>query len=239
MSTPTWSLLAALGLVAGIAARCTAWYLTAEDPPRRACPNCCLAPRHKPLPVEPLIGRCLRCHAAMAPLALVPELLGVAGFLLAGYVGGGGLRIAAVCWLIALALPAVLVDAATQRLPDTLTWPCLTGVLVFLLGQSAADRSSATVVRTLLATGLVAAFFLLLAVLADVGLGDFKLAASLGAVLGYVSWSAAIAGIAAGLCLAGLHAAVLLTARRRRSTQLPLGPALLAGTVLVLWSTGR
>lgn len=235
-----WPLLAVPGLVAGIATRCMVWYLAVQDPPRRVCPHCRLAPRRAFVPVEPLTGRCPRCGASVLPPALVPELLGAGGFALAGWIGGGPLRVAAMCWLVAFALPAVLIDAAIQRLPDVLTWPCLAGVLAFSLGQGAAGRSAPAVVRTLLATVVMAGFFLLLAVLADVGLGDVKLAPSLGAALGFVSWHAVLVGGVAASCIAGLQAAVVLIVRRRPAqARIPLAPALVAGAFLALLASAR
>jgi leader peptidase (prepilin peptidase)/N-methyltransferase len=171
---------------------------------------------------------------------LVPELLGAAGFALAGWLGGGGLRVAAVCWLVSFALPAVLVDARLQYLPEVLTWPCLAGVLALCLSQAAADSSSATVVRTVLAGLAVAVLFRVLVSAAGVGRGDLSLAPSLGVVLGYVSWNAVLVGIAAGFCIAGLGVAASMVARRRGpSGQVPFGPPLLAGAILALWLTAR
>jgi leader peptidase (prepilin peptidase)/N-methyltransferase len=165
----------------------------------------------------------------------MPELLGAAGFGLAGWIGGGPLHIAALCWLAAFGLAAVLVDAVVQRLPDALTWPCLAGVLALCCGQAAVSGSLTTAARTVLAGTAVAGFFLILALVADVGLGDVKFAACLGVVLGYISWNAAAAGIAAGFCLAGFYAAVALATRRTRlSARLALGPPLMAGAFLVL-----
>jgi leader peptidase (prepilin peptidase)/N-methyltransferase len=240
VSAPTWPLLALPGLVAGIAARTVVWYLAVERPPRRACPACARPPRHALVPVRPLTGRCPRCGGAVFPPLLVPEVLGAAGFALAGWVGGGGLRVAAVCWLVAFALPAVLVDAAVQRLPDLLTWPCLAGVLALCLGQAAVDGAVRTLVRTALAVVVVAAVFLVLALVADLGLADVKLAAPLAAVLGYGSWSAVLAGLAAGFAIAGLYAlAAAVLAGHKISARMPLGPALLCGTMLGLASTAR
>jgi leader peptidase (prepilin peptidase)/N-methyltransferase len=166
---------------------------------------------------------------------LVPELLGAAGFAVAGWIGGGMWRVAAVCWLLAFALAAALVDVAIRRLPDVLTWPCLAGVSALCCAQAAAAGSVSTAVRTVLAGAAVAGLFLLLALVADAGLGDAKFAAGIGAVLGYLSWSAVIAGVAAGFVLAGIGAAAAIAARGvRPSAGIPLGPPLLAGTVLVL-----
>ncbi len=211
MNTATWPYLALPGLLAGIAARHVVRRLVFE----------------------------YRTHSPSPP-TLVPELLSVAGFVLAGWIGGGGFRVAAICWLVTFALPAVLVDATAQRLPDILTWPCLTGVVALSLAQAAATGSLATGVRTVIAGIAVAGAFLLLALLADVGIGDVKLAASLGVVLGYVSWHAVAAGIAAGFCIAGLQAtAMLLVQQRGVSARVPLGPALLAGGFLALVLTKR
>jgi leader peptidase (prepilin peptidase)/N-methyltransferase len=240
VSAPVWPYLAIPGLVAGIAARSAFWYLAVEQPPRRACPACASPPRHALAPVRPVTGRCPHCAASVPPPALVPELLGAGGFMLAGWLGGGGLWVAAVCWLVAFALPAVLVDARVQFLPEVLTWPCLAGVLALCLGQAAADGASATAVRTVLAGAAVAALFRVLVSAAGVGRGDLSLAPSLGIVLGYESWNAVVVGIAAGFCVAGLGVAASMVVRRRGpSGQVPFGPPLLAGAMLALCLTTR
>jgi leader peptidase (prepilin peptidase)/N-methyltransferase len=186
-------------------------------------------------PVRPSTGRCTRCAARTTPPPLVPELLGAAGFGLAGWIGGGPLRVAALCWLAAFGLAAVLVDATIQRLPYVLTWPCLAGVTALCCGQGAASGSSSTAVRAILAGAAAAVLFLVLAFAVDTGLGDVVLAASLGVVLGYDSAAAAVTGIAAGFCLAGMHAVIALATRRTQlSTHLALGPPLLFGAFLAL-----
>jgi leader peptidase (prepilin peptidase)/N-methyltransferase len=227
--------LAGLGLLVGIGVRGVVWRLAVEVPPRVACPSCGGASRGMFAPVVPLTGRCTRCRVRTFPPPLVPEVLGAAGFFLAGWTGGGGWRLAAVCWLVTFGLAAVLVDAAVQRLPDVLTWPCLAGAAALCCGQAAADGSPSTVVRTVLAGAAVAGFFLLLALIADAGLGDVKLAAGIAVVLGYLSWSAVLAGVAAGFALAGIGAAVAIAARGvRPSARVALGPPLLAGALFVL-----
>lgn len=224
MNTTTWPCLALSGLVVGSAARHVAWHLAAE----RAHPH-----PHRPRRASPI-------RDALSQPTLVPELLGVAGFVLAGWIGGGDLRVAALCWLVAFALPAVLVDAAVQRLPDVLTWPCLAGVVVLSFAEASANGNTSAGVRAIVTGAVVAGAFLALALFAGVGVGDVKLAASLAVVLGYVSWGAVAAGIAAGFCLAGLQAAgALLIQRRGIAAHIPLGPALLAGAFLALVLTRR
>jgi leader peptidase (prepilin peptidase) / N-methyltransferase len=235
VSAPAGLLLAVPGLLVGIAVRGVVWRLAAEVPPRSCCPRCAAPARSLLVPVRPLTGRCVRCRARSTPPALAPELLGAVGFGLAGWIGGGPLRVAALCWLVAFGLSAVLVDAAVQRLPAVLTRPCLAGVVALCCGQAAVSGSLTTAVRTVLAGAAVAALFLVLAFTVDYGLGDMEFSASLGAALGFVSWSAVVVGIAAGVVLAGICAAVALATRRiERSTHIAYGPPLLAGAFLIL-----
>ncbi len=57
------------------------------------------------------------------------------------------------------------------------------------------------------------------------GLGDAKLAASVGAVLGWISWQTLLTGAFAAFALAAVHGGVLLAWHRAaRSSHLPLGP---------------
>ena len=236
MSALGWLVLAVPGLLVGIGVRGVVWRLAVEEPPRTCCPQCAARARSLLVPVQPLTGRCARCSARTTPPPLVPELLGMAGFAVSGWIGGGPLRVAALCLLASLGLASVLVDAAVQRLPDVLTWPCLAGVAALCCGQAVVSGSLSSAVRSVLAGAAVAGLFLVLALVADVGLGDLKLAACLGVVLGFVSWNMAVAGIAAGFCLAGLYAAAALATRRRTqlSGHLALGPPLLFGAFLVL-----
>jgi leader peptidase (prepilin peptidase)/N-methyltransferase len=228
------ALLAMLGLVVGVVVRGVVWRLTTEDAPRVNCPACGERARSLILPVRVLSGACPGCGERSSPQPLVPELLCALGFGLARSTGSAELRVIALCWLAAFGLAAVLVDAVIQRLPDVLTWPCLAGVAAFSCAQAAESDSSVQFLRTAAAGAAVGAVFLLAAMTLDVGAGDAKLAASLGAALGYVSWSAVITGLAAGLCLAGLHAAAVAARRRNLAAQMPLGPPLLAGAYLVL-----
>jgi leader peptidase (prepilin peptidase)/N-methyltransferase len=239
VSAPAWLLFAALGLAAGIAARSAVWYLAVEQPPRRECSACGARPRRALVPVRPFTGRCPHCASAVWPPVLVPELLGAAGFALAGWLGDGGWRVAAVCWLFAFALPAVLVDARVQFLPEVLTWPCLAGVTALCLAQAGADHSATIAVRIVLAGVAVAMVFRVL-VLVGFGFGDVSFAPSIAVVLGFVSWNTVVLGIVAGFCIAGLYVIAAMAAGRRGPTgQVSFGPAMLAGTVLALWLTAR
>ena len=64
------------------------------------------------------------------------------------------------------------------------------------------------------------------------GAGDVKLAALLGAMLGFPQ---IVAGLALGYILGGITAVILLALRiKSRKDPIPLGPALVIGTALVV-----
>jgi hypothetical protein len=61
---------------------------------------------------------------------------------------------------------------------------------------------------------------------------DAKLAASIGLVLGWTSWQALLTGTFAGFALAAVYGGVrLATHQASRTSQLPLGPFILLGTL--------
>ena len=65
------------------------------------------------------------------------------------------------------------------------------------------------------------------------GLGDVKRAGVLAALLGWWDWRAAAIGLAAGVVLGGLAAAILLITRRAdRHSHIAFGPAMVAGAYL-------
>ena len=67
------------------------------------------------------------------------------------------------------------------------------------------------------------------------GLGDVKLAASLGTLLAWFGWRLLLAGGFAGFLLGGVFAAALLASRRAgRKQPIPFGPFMIAGAVLAV-----
>jgi leader peptidase (prepilin peptidase)/N-methyltransferase len=170
-----------------------------------------------------------------------------------------GLVLAAACWLAACAVPLVFIDAAVHRLPDVLTVPAYAGTVLLLLAAAAtaspatASASAASPVAVagrpwpvllwpvflwaVLGGFALAGFYLVLLLVspASMGLGDVKLAASLGTMLAWFGWRMLIAGGFAGFALAGLYgAALLVTHRATPKTQIPFGPFMIAGAFLVI-----
>ncbi len=173
-----------------------------------------------------------------APLpSVLAALLTAALFGALGLRLPAGLVLAAGCWLAACAVPLSWIDLRLGRLPDALTYAAACGVLVLLTAAAWAAGDWHSLLRAVLACLLLAGGFLALAVAspAGVGLGDAKLAASVGAMLGWAGWLVLAGGVFAAFALAACYGLVLLAARRATmASRIPFGPFLLAGAIGLL-----
>jgi leader peptidase (prepilin peptidase)/N-methyltransferase len=148
-----------------------------------------------------------------------------------------GLVLAAACWLAACAVPLAFIDAAVRRLPDRLTIPAYAGTAVLLLAAAAAGGHWPILARAALGGFALAALYLALLLISPsaMGLGDVKLAASLGTLLAWFGWRALIAGGFAGFGLGGLFGvALLVSGRATRKQHIPFGPFMILGAFLVI-----
>jgi len=142
---------------------------------------------------------------------------------------------AALVWGLVLAF----LDLDVRRLPDWLTLPAYPVAAALLALCSAATGDRDALFRAAACAGLAVIAFFLAALFSPggegLGLGDVKLAGTLGALLGWWGWWTALYGLLTGFILGGLVAAVLLVGRRAdRKSHLSFGPALIAGAYL--WS---
>jgi leader peptidase (prepilin peptidase)/N-methyltransferase len=227
---------AAAGLLAGPRIRANVFARsTGGSGLRRACPKCSrpvLAGRWLWCSVLPVTGRCPHCKARIGPDALAAEL--VAGLVLAVAAAraSSGWELAALAWLALLAVPLAFIDIAVQRLPDLLTVSAFTGTLVLLAVAEGTAHQPWLLVRAVIGAAALAGFYLALWLIFpdQLGLGDVKLAASIGLVLAWDSWSELFLGALAG-ALVGAVCAQVLSARRGLGARvyLPLGPFLLLG----------
>jgi leader peptidase (prepilin peptidase)/N-methyltransferase len=148
-----------------------------------------------------------------------------------------GLVLAAACWLAACAVPLAFIDAAVRRLPDRLTIPAYAGTAGLLILAAAVSGHWPILLRAALGGLALAGFYLALLLISPsaMGLGDVKLAASLGTMLAWFGWRTLIAGGFAGFALAGLFGvALLLSGRATRKQHIPFGPFMILGAFLVL-----
>jgi leader peptidase (prepilin peptidase)/N-methyltransferase len=227
---------AAAGLLAGPRIRASVFARSTEDsPPRRACPECSgqvLAGRWLWYSLLPVTGRCPHCKARIGPRILATELATALVLAVVAARASSGWELAALAWLALIAVPLAFIDAAVQRLPDLLTISTFTGTLVLLAAAEEAAHQPWPLVRAIIGAAALAGFYLALwLVFPDqLGLGDVKLAASIGLVLAWGSWSELFLGALAGALLGAVYAQVL-SARRVPGGRvyLPLGPFLLLG----------
>jgi leader peptidase (prepilin peptidase) / N-methyltransferase len=145
--------------------------------------------------------------------------------------------LAAACVLAVCAVPLAFVDAAVHRLPDLLTAAAYAGTMVLLLLAAATGGHWAALARAALGGFALAGvyFALLLISPSGMGLGDVKLAASLGTLLAWASWRTLVIGGFAGFLLAAVYSiALLATGRATRKQHIPFGPFMIAGAFLVI-----
>jgi leader peptidase (prepilin peptidase)/N-methyltransferase len=138
----------------------------------------------------------------------------------------------ALLWAAAFAVPLALVDLAEHRLPDRLTYPSAAGTLLLLAAAAAAGDRTGSALGALSGALALAALFWLMGLALPVGLGDAKLALTVGAVLGWYGFRTLAEGVFLGFLLAGVYGTAKLVARRAgRRDELPFGPFLLLGTL--------
>ncbi|MFI5837115.1 prepilin peptidase [Micromonospora sp. NPDC051300] len=215
-------------------------YAVPPDRPDRTGCDACGAPigLDRPLPALGPAARCPGCRARVGAPPVVAEVaLLVAAAVLTLSGGPLGARLA-LAWWLAWAVPMALVDAASHRLPDRLTWPAAAGTwallgLAALTGPGPAPALRAVAAGLALAAGFATTTLLLGR--RGFGLGDAKLALGAGALLGWYGWPVLVAGLVLAVTLAALAGLALLALRRLRwSSHLPFGPFLILGTAATL-----
>jgi leader peptidase (prepilin peptidase)/N-methyltransferase len=241
--TLPWILAAtATGVIAGPRIRASVFSRSTESgqPPRRACPACAeeiLPDRWRWRALLPVTGRCPRCRARIGPYLLLAELAAGLALAVVAARASSVWELAALAWLVLLAVPLAIIDVAVRRLPDPLTAAAFAGTIALLAAAALTGHQPGHLGRAAIGAVALACFYLVLSVIrpGGLGLGDAKLAASVGAALGWISWQALLSGTFAAFALAGLYGGALLAMRRAtRTSHLPLGPFILLGTLAAI-----
>jgi len=235
---------ALLGGLAGALAPRPVYRLSVHygSPLRAGCARCA-----HPFPAGPagwlrLSARCPGCRLRLGPPGWLTALAGAVacGVLAWALAGAGALVVTAFLAVAVLGVPLAAIDIACLRLPDPLVAAAGSVALVALAGAALAAGDAGPLLRGLAGATVLGGIHLVLALLpgAHLGFGDVKLAAVLGLPLGWLGWSAVLlGGVLPHLINGPVALGLLLAGRAGRRTELPLGPALLAGalaaTVLV------
>jgi len=243
MVTLPWIIAgAAVGLVAGPRIRASVFSRSTEpgQPPRRTCPACgheILPDRWRWRSLLPVTGRCPSCRTRIGPYPLLVELVAGLALAVVAVRASSAWELAALAWLALLAVPLAFIDAAVRRLPDPLTAAACAGTLALLAVAALTGHQPGNLGRAAIGAAVLACFYLALTVIrpGGMGLGDAKLAASVGAALAWTSWQALLTGTFAGFALAAVYGGALLVLHRAtRTSHLPLGPFILIGTLAAI-----
>lgn len=145
-------------------------------------------------------------------------------------------------WIIAAFLAAfpvlvavVVIDSRSHRIPTALVTIVATTIAFKLVGSAITAGSAESLVRSLVASAAVGAVYLVLNRVADIGLGDVRLAAVLGVIAGYFSWTTVLAFVVAAHFAAVPEALWHLVWRDAR--WMALSPAIVTGSYLAVWFT--
>ena len=250
---PLWVLVVAcgvLGLVTGSFANVAIhrWPRggTVTSPRGSQCPACGHPIRGRdnvPLLSWMLLrGRCRDCGAPIA--GRYPLVEGTVGLLWAALAAVHG-WVAYLPAMLVLAwglVVAAVIDVEHRIIPNRLTYRLAPIVLVLLVAAAVVDGATADLVRAIVAgIALPAAMFLLSELFRllrgrmGIGMGDVKLAVSIGLGLGWLGGWEVLVGFYAAVVVAVLVAVpLLLTGRAKMASRIPFGPYLAGGSVIAL-----
>lgn len=137
-------------------------------------------------------------------------------------------------WFVAVGLLLGVVDVREHRLPNRVLLPGTALAALLLTAAALVSDRWDDLGRGLLAGLACFGLLLVMALItpSGLGMGDVKLVAFTGLYLGWLGWPSVVVGLFLGFLAQGLLGLVLLAARRAGlRTDLPFGPALLAGAL--------
>ena len=132
-----------------------------------------------------------------------------------------------------------VVDAQHHLLPARVLYPLAAAISVALVLAAVLAGEPDRFLRAVLAGAVVGGAWFTVAFLAPpaVGFGDVRVAALAAGLLGWTSWSAVLAGQLAAFGLAAVTAGIIAATSPTagRAAQVPMGPALIVGALMVAW----
>ncbi len=202
--------------------------------PRSRCPRCgATIGWHDNIPLLSFIALRGRCRACQGDISWqYPIVEGTTAALFAGaYLAfGPSVQFAVAALLLAALVAITAIDLAHQIIPDVITLP---GIAIGFLASFVSPQITwlESLLGVLVGGGLFLA--IILASGGGMGGGDMKLAAMLGAFLG---WKIALVSILVAVLVGGSYGvAVLVSGRRGRKDAIPFGPFLASGGVIGLF----
>lgn len=133
----------------------------------------------------------------------------------------------------------VIVDLEHHLLPARIVYPLATAVAAALGATAIATGKPESLLRAVIAAAVVGAGWFTVAFVSPtaMGLGDVRVASLTAGLLGWMGWTAVLAGQILALGIATLTAGVIAvtTSKRGRALQVPMGPALVLGALIAGW----
>jgi len=202
--------------------------------PRSRCPNCGTPiSAWDNIPIVSFLllrGRCRSCGAPIAWRYPFVELAAGLLVLAAWLRGGTWLEVATAAFLLLSLLAVFFIDLTHHIVPNAITYP---GIVLGLIVAAAQGRF----LDGILAAVGAGAFFLLVAIVSRGGMGggDVKLAAMMGAFLG---WPSIVVAMLIAFTSGAVVGVFLIAVRlRSRKDPIPFGPALAVGGMIALFFT--
>lgn len=233
-------MFAVLGALTGLGVRPIVFALSGPTghPARTDCPHCgtpVLTGCRRAIAV--VSGRCRSCRSRLAVPPGLLEVLLAGVFALLAYRHANVLVVLAFCWLAGHGAAVSLIDLAVHRIPNVLAVSAYAGVTLLLATAALADHHLFGLLRAVLVGVALAAFYgvLALASRGGLGLGDVKLAASVGTALGWVGMPALVMGTLLGFVLGAVYGLVaIVTGRSGWHALFAFGPFMSLGAVVAL-----
>ena len=144
-------------------------------------------------------------------------------------------------WFTAIGIALSAIDLDVRRLPNAIVLPSYPVLAVALTGSAWWQHDWWSLARAGIGAAALLAFFFTVVLIhpAGMGLGDVKLSGLIGAVLGYLSWTALVFGAFLGFLLGAVVGVVVIaTGRGTRKSALPFGPFMILGAMLALFLAG-
>jgi leader peptidase (prepilin peptidase)/N-methyltransferase len=212
--------------------------------PSSHCPDCQTPIRNRHnVPVLGwliLRGRCADCHTPISPRYPLVEFFTCLAFVLVTWRLHSSDRLPGLpAWLYftAIAIALAAIDLDCHRLPDAIVLPSYPVLALLLAGPALWQHDYWSLLRAAIGCAVLYGSYLALALAypQGMGFGDVKLAGLIGAVLGWLGYSALLVGAFSAFVLGGVAAFAVIASRRGTGkTPLPFGPFMLTGAALAL-----
>lgn len=204
--------------------------------PRSRCPNCGATLRNVDnIPVVSWIvlrGRCHSCGARIPAVYPLLELSTGALFVAVGLWFEDWWTAAMLAPFLGVLVALAVIDARTKKLPNRIIYPTLLTAAVYLVVASLAggemDLREALIGSLAYGGGLLIVAFI---APRGMGMGDVKLVALIGLVLGSLGLDYVAVAAGLGILFGGVGAIAALLRGATRKQAIPFGPFLVAGAV--------